>query len=109
VSGLPPVVAIEQRISHASRRSTVATLTEIYHFLRLLYSKIGTQYCPGCGRKLTAQSRETLVEQIRNRYGARRALVLAPKVAGRKGFHKDLFAQARRRGYDEARIDGIRL
>ena len=56
VSGLPPAVAIEQRISHASRRSTVATLTEIYHFLRLLYSKVGTQHCPGCGRKMTAQT-----------------------------------------------------
>ncbi len=56
VTGLPPTVAIEQRISYSSRRSTVATLTEIYHFLRLLYSKLGTQHCPGCGRPLAAQS-----------------------------------------------------
>ena len=62
VSGLPPTVAIEQRISHASRRSTVATLTEIYHFLRLLYSKLGTQHCPGCDRKMTAQTREAIID-----------------------------------------------
>ncbi len=107
VTGLPPTVAIEQRVSHASRRSTVATLTEIYHFLRLMYSKLGTQHCPGCGRKLTAQTPEAIVEQIANRYGKRRASVLAPKVAGRKGFHKDVLAQALRRGFRQARIDGV--
>jgi excinuclease ABC subunit A len=106
VSGLPPTVAIEQRISRASRRSTVATLTEIYHFLRLLYSKLGTQHCPGCGRKLTAQTREAVADQIRGRYRERRATVLAPKVAGRKGFHKDVLARALRMGYEQARIDG---
>jgi excinuclease ABC subunit A len=106
VSGLPPTVAIEQRISRASRRSTVATLTEIYHFLRLLYSKLGTQYCPGCGRKLIAQTREGVADRISRRYRRKPAMVLAPKVAGRKGFHKDLIAQALRRGYREARIDG---
>ena len=107
VSGLPPAVAIEQRVSHASRRSTVATLTEIYHFLRLLYSKVGTQHCPGCGRKLSAQTHEMIVNQIRARYKSEPALVLAPKVAGRKGFHKDLLAQAKQRGYRQARIDGV--
>jgi len=106
VSGLPPTVAIEQRISHAGRRSTVATLTEIYHFLRLLYSKLGTQHCPGCGRKLTAQTREEVVDQVRHRYRKKRAMLLAPKVAGRKGFHKALLAQALRSGYRQARIDG---
>jgi excinuclease ABC subunit A len=106
VSGLPPTVAIEQRISYASRRSTVATLTEIYHFLRLLFAKIGEQHCPGCGRKLAAQTREKVVSEIRNRYRRRPAVVLAPKVAGRKGFHKDVLAEALRKGYGQARIDG---
>ncbi len=68
VTGLAPTVAIEQRTSYASRRSTVATLTEIYHYLRLLYSKLGVQHCPGCGRKLTAQTRAAIVDQIRRRY-----------------------------------------
>jgi excinuclease ABC subunit A len=106
VTGLAPTVAIEQRISHASRRSTVATLTETYHFLRLLYSKLGTQHCPGCGRPLTAQTQAAIVEQIRTRYGRRPAKVLALKVLGRKGFHKELLERAVKKGVTEARIDG---
>ncbi|MDY6990521.1 MAG: excinuclease ABC subunit UvrA [Thermodesulfobacteriota bacterium] len=106
VSGLPPTVAIEQRISHASRRSTVATLVEIYHFLRLLYSKLGSQHCPGCGRALAAQTREQIVGQLRDRYGTKRATILSPKVAGRKGFHKALLDRALVHGYGRARIDG---
>ena len=107
VSGLPPAVAIEQRISHASRRSTVATLTETYHFLRLLYSKVGTQHCPGCGRKMTAQTRKAVVTQIRDRYQKRPGTVLAPKVAGRKGFHKGVLGRALTRGCKKVRIDGV--
>jgi excinuclease ABC subunit A len=106
VSGLSPTVAIQQRISHSSGRSTVATLTEIYHFLRLLYSKLGSQHCPGCGRELSAQSLESIVAQIRDRYQKGRALLLAPKVAGRKGFHKEVLARALRKGFKQARIDG---
>jgi excinuclease ABC subunit A len=106
VSGLPPTVAIEQRISHASRRSTVATLTEIYHFLRLLYSKLGSQHCTGCGRQLTVQTQDRIVDQIRHRYRKKHVLVLAPKVAARKGFHKDVLGRSLLKGYEEARIDG---
>jgi excinuclease ABC subunit A len=106
VSGLPATVAIQQRIAHTSRRSTVATLTEIYHFLRLLYSKLGHQHCPGCDRPLRKQTKQEMVNQIRNRYRGKKAILLAPKVAGRKGFHKETLAQALRRGYREARIDG---
>jgi excinuclease ABC subunit A len=99
-------VAIEQRTSYASRRSTVATLTEIYHYLRLLYSKLGIQHCPGCDRKLSAQTQTAIVEQIRRRYPDKSATVLAPKVFGRKGFHKDVLARARKKGFKKARIDG---
>ncbi|MBR9980805.1 MAG: excinuclease ABC subunit UvrA [Desulfatitalea sp.] len=106
VSGLSPTVAIEQRVSHASRRSTVATLTEVYHFLRLLFSKLGTAHCPGCHRPLSRQSATELHVQIQARHGRGDALVLAPKVAGRKGFHKDVLARALKQGYDRARIDG---
>ena len=106
VTGLAPTVAIEQRISHSSRRSTVATLTEIYHFLRLLFSKLGLQHCPGCSRRLSAQTRETIVKQIRKRYGKKSAIVLATRVFGRKGFHKDVLARALKKGFKEARIDG---
>jgi excinuclease ABC subunit A len=106
VTGLAPTVAIEQRTSYASRRSTVATLTEIYHYLRLLYSKLGIQHCPGCGRRLSAQTQTAVVDQIRARYPRRRATVLAPKVFGRKGFHKDVLARALKKGFKKARIDG---
>jgi excinuclease ABC subunit A len=106
VNGLPPAVAIEQRISHASRRSTVATLTEIYHFLRLLFSRLGTRHCTGCGRAMDAQPPEAIVEAVVERYGHLPAVVLAPKLYNRKGFHKALLARARVHGYVEAHIDG---
>ncbi len=106
VTGLAPTVAIEQRISHSSRRSTVATLTEIYHFLRLLFSKLGSQHCLGCGRRLTAQTRAAIVKQIRKRYSKKAATVLATKVFGRKGFHKEMLARALKNGFKKARIDG---
>lgn len=107
ISGIPPTVAIEQRTSYASRRSTVATLTEIYHFLRLLYSKLGEQHCPGCDRKLTTMTKEEIVSRIRDRYARKKATLLAPKIAGRKGFHKDLLNRSLRKGFNEARIDGV--
>jgi excinuclease ABC subunit A len=106
VSGLSPTVAIEQRVSYSSRRSTVATLTEIYHFLRLLYSKVGTPYCPGCGRKLTARSAADIARLIHDRYRDRDFLLLAPKVSGRKGYHKEVFRRALRKNIRRARIDG---
>ncbi|MGD9283894.1 MAG: excinuclease ABC subunit UvrA [Desulfobacterales bacterium] len=106
VTGLAPTVAIEQRISHSSRRSTVATLTEIYHFLRLLFSKLGRQHCPGCNRQLTAQSQAAIVQQIQKRFARKPATVLATQVFGRKGFHKDVLARALKKGFKKARIDG---
>jgi excinuclease ABC subunit A len=106
VTGLAPTVAIEQRISYASRRSTVATLTEIYHFLRLLYSKLGVQHCPGCGRRLSAQTQSEIAGQIKKRYRSKSGTILAPKVFGRKGFHKDVLARALKKGFKKARIDG---
>ena len=106
VSGLSPTVAIEQRVSHAGRRSTVATLTEIYHFLRLMFSKLGTAHCPSCGRKMTPQTREAIVDRLHHLYQTRSGSVFAPKIYSRKGFHKDVFAQALKKGYTHARIDG---
>ncbi|RJR44297.1 MAG: excinuclease ABC subunit A [Desulfobacteraceae bacterium] len=106
VSGLSPTVAIQQRISHSGPRSTVATLTEIYHFMRLLFSKLGRRHCPGCGRGLTAQSPEEISAGIRNRSERGSTLILVRKVTGRKGFHKDLLAGAIKKGFREARIDG---
>jgi excinuclease ABC subunit A len=99
LSGLPPTVAIEQRVSHAGRRSTVATLTEIYHFLRLLFSKLGERPLPGLRPPPDRPERERLAAQRRERLAAGPALVLAPKVAGRKGFHKDVLAAAVKQGF----------
>ncbi len=107
VRGLPPTVAIDQQMGRMSGRSTVATITEIYHYLRLLFSKLGKPVCPGCGRAFTARSEDELAEVILERYGNTDALVLAPKVFGRKGFHKGLLDQARKQGFTQARIDGV--
>lgn len=106
LSGLPPTVAIQQRVRYASEKSTVATLTEIYHFLRLLFSKLGSQQCPICGRHLTAQSKESIADNIKNKYRSRRATVFVFLVSARKGLHKDLIARAVRKGYRKAKIDG---
>ncbi|MCG6894306.1 MAG: excinuclease ABC subunit UvrA, partial [Desulfobacteraceae bacterium] len=106
VTGLAPTVAIEQRISHTGRRSTVATLTEIYHFLRLLFSKLGVQHCIRCGRPLAIESRDAIVQRVLRRLRERPAAILSPIVAGRKGFHKDTLSAARKKGFRRARIDG---
>ncbi|MGD2268918.1 MAG: excinuclease ABC subunit UvrA [Desulfobacterales bacterium] len=106
LTGISPTVAIEQRISHSSRRSTVGILTEIYHFLRLLFSKLGTQHCPGCSRKLIARSQSAIEDEIMRRYRQTPFVLLALKISGRKGFHKDVFSRAMRQGFTRARIDG---
>jgi len=106
LTGLPPTVAIEQRISHAGRRSTVATLTEIYHFLRLLFARLGRPHCPRCGQPLAALSREAMVERIRTETGGRPARILAVKIANRKGMHKQVLDRALKAGCREAWIDG---
>jgi len=106
VTGIPPTVAIEQRMYQEGKRSIVATLTEIYHFLRLLYSKLGTQYCPSCDQPITLQSVEQIARDVRQSFRGEPVSFFAPKVFGRKGFHKDIFIQALKKGYSHARIDG---
>lgn len=106
VTGLPPTVAIEQRRSRDGRRSTVATMTEIYHFLRLLYWKIGVQFCPRCNQPVAAQSPGQMVEDLLHTFSGQRVTLLAPQIWGRKGFHKKVFAKARAYGYTQARVDG---
>jgi excinuclease ABC subunit A len=106
LTGLPPTVAIEQRISHAGQRSTVATLTEVYHFLRLLFARLGRSHCPRCGQPLAALTREAMVDRIRAELGGRPARILAPKIANRKGMHKQVLDRALKAGFREAWIDG---
>lgn len=106
VAGIPPTVAIEQRLSQGGKKSTVATVTEIYHYLRLLYSKVGRQHCVQCGRPIHSLSRSQILDRIARSYRGKDVMVLSPIVRGRKGFHKEVIAGARRLGYRRARIDG---
>ncbi len=106
VSGLPPTVAIEQRVTRGGGKSTVATVTEVYHFLRLLFAKTGTQFCPDCDLPVEKQSAASIVKQIET--AARRGAlkVLAPLVKARKGFHTDVARWVERQGLDTLYVDG---
>ncbi len=106
IFGIPPTVAIEQRTSRGGRKSTVATLTEIHHFLRLLYVKLGTQHCPGCDTAIEPQSAESLVARILRDYRGQWIGLLAPLVMNRKGYYTDLAKWARGKGYGFLRVDG---
>jgi excinuclease ABC subunit A len=106
IFGLPPTVAIEQRTSRGGRKSTVATLTEIYHFLRLLFVKLGTQYCPECEVPIEAQTAEAILARIIRDWRGRKIVVLAPLVTGRKGFYTDLAKWAFAKGFENLRVDG---
>ena len=106
IFGIPPTVAIEQRTSRGGRKSTVATLTETYHFLRLLYVKLGTQHCPDHDVPIAPQSEDSIVAALlRSRRGQRVAL-MAPLVVARKGFYTDLAKWAAARAFGTLRVDG---
>ena len=106
IFGIPPTVAIEQRTSRGGRKSTVATLTEIYHFLRLLYVKLGTQYCPDCDVPIEPQSFESIAARVLKDYRGKKISLLAPLVVARKGYYTDLAAWAGKKGYAQLRVDG---
>jgi excinuclease ABC subunit A len=106
IFGIPPTVAIEQRTSRGGRKSTVATLTEIHHFLRLLYVKLGTQHCPACDTPIEPQSAESLAARIQRDYRGQWIGLLAPLVVNRKGYYTDLAQWARGKGYPFLRVDG---
>ena len=106
IFGIPPTVAIEQRTSRGGRKSTVATLTEIYHFLRLLFVKLGTQYCPQCDVAIEPQSIDAIAARILKNYRGSRIGLLAPLVVARKGYYTDLAKWARGKGYTHLRVDG---
>ncbi len=108
ISGLPPTVSIEQRTSRGGGKSTVATVTEIHHFLRLLFARLGTQFCPDCSVAVAGQTRDEVGAQLTEE--ARRRgdlLLLSPVVKNRKGFHSEVAVWAARRGYAEIRADGL--
>ncbi|MGE0827097.1 MAG: excinuclease ABC subunit UvrA [Candidatus Binatia bacterium] len=106
LTGIPPTVAIEQRMSRGGRNSTVATVTEVSHYLRLLYAKTGVQHCISCEQPLSVQSRSQILDRLRRDFRGQQVAFLAPVVRGRKGFHKDTLDSARKMGFAEALIDG---
>jgi excinuclease ABC subunit A len=106
VSGLPPSVAIEQRVTRGGGKSTVATVTEVYHFLRLLFAKTGTQFCPDCDLPVEKQSLAAITKQIESTAKRGPLRVLAPLVKARKGFHTEVARWAERQGFDTLYVDG---
>ncbi|MBO0695350.1 MAG: excinuclease ABC subunit A, partial [Verrucomicrobia bacterium] len=106
VSGLPPSVAIEQRVTRGGGKSTVATVTEVYHFLRLLFAKTGTQFCPDCDLPVEKQSLAAIAKQIESTAKRGPVRVLAPLVKARKGFHTEVARWAERQGFDTLYVDG---
>ena len=109
VLGIPPTVAIEQRTSRGGAKSTVATATEIHHFLRLLFAKLGTQHCPDCEQPIESRTRDAVVASVMREFRDRPVELLAPLVAARKGYYTDLARWAARKGYSHLRVDGEHL
>ena len=106
ISGLSPVIAIEQKTTGSNPRSTVGTITEIYDFLRLLYARASTAYSPVTGKELVRYTDAQIVDLIMSGYRDRKCLLLAPLVRGRKGHYRELFDQLRRKGFTSVRVDG---
>jgi excinuclease ABC subunit A len=106
IFGIPPTVAIEQRTSRGGRKSTVATVTEVYHFLRLMFVKLGIQHCPTCEVPIAPQSMDSMLAQIMQHYKGQEITLLAPLVQGRKGIYNEIAKWAVDRGYERLRVDG---
>ena len=106
ITGLSPIIAIEQKTTGSNPRSTVGTITEIYDFLRLLYARASTAYSPETGKPMVRYTDEQIVSLIMENYQDRKCYLLAPMVKGRKGHYKELLEQMRKRGYTQVRIDG---
>ncbi len=106
IGGLSPAISIQQKTASRNPRSTVGTVTEVSDFLRVLYARIGVGHCPACGRPITAQSREQIIERVLAMPADTRFLVMAPVVRGQKGEFKDFFGEMLKKGFVRARVDG---
>ncbi|HQI77670.1 MAG TPA: excinuclease ABC subunit A, partial [Candidatus Latescibacteria bacterium] len=106
ISGLPPAISIEQKAAGGNPRSTVGTMTEVYDYLRVLYARLGTLHCVQCGKPITGQSRDRLLDQILQHPPGTRLNILAPMARGRQGEFLDLFEELQRQGFVRARVDG---
>ena len=107
ITGLSPVISIEQKTSGRNPRSTVGTITEVYDFLRLLFARIGEAYSFATGKKMVRYTEEQMIGQILQQFAGEKALLLAPLIRGRKGHYRELFEQVRKQGYTKVRVDGL--
>jgi len=106
IDGLSPAISIEQKTTHRNPRSTVGTVTEIYDYFRLLFARIGVPYCHNCGKKISSQSVDQIVESVMTMRKGTKLQVLAPLVRGRKGEHQESIELARKKGFVRLRVDG---
>jgi excinuclease ABC subunit A len=106
IEGLSPAISIDQKGASQNPRSTVGTTTEVYDYLRLLYARIGQPHCPQCGREVNQQSAQQIVDAILDRPSGSRLMILAPLIKDRKGEHKAVFEDVRKRGYVRVRVNG---
>ncbi len=106
ISGLPPTIAIEQRSASSNPRSTVATTTEIYDYLRVLFARAGTPHCWECGRVISSQSPSQIVDAVSANPAGSKVMIMAPLIRGQKGEHKDIFTALNKQGLVRARVDG---
>lgn len=106
ITGLSPVISIEQKTTNRNPRSTVGTVTEVYDFMRLLYARVADAYSYNTGKKMTKFSEEEIVAHIRQHFDNKKIILLAPVVRGRKGHYRELFEQLRKQGYLKVRVDG---
>ena len=107
IRGLSPTIAIEQKAASKNPRSTVGTITEIYDYLRVLFARVGTQYCYKCGKKVGRGHAQSMVSQIMSLPGNSKILILSPIVENRKGEHKDRLFDLKKQGYARVRVDGV--
>ena len=106
IEGLSPAISIEQRNPSKNPRSTVATVTEIYDYLRLLFARIGQRYCPQCGRKVETWSVQGIAQDILTKFNEKTVYILAPVIRGRQGTYEELFKKFKKEGYVKARVNG---
>lgn len=106
IEGMSPAISIEQRTAGSNPRSTVGTTTEIYDYSRVLFARVGVAYCYKCARRIARQTSQEIVNKVLESLQDENILILAPKVRGRKGEHKEIFRQAERDGFTRARVDG---
>ncbi|MBI1224487.1 MAG: excinuclease ABC subunit UvrA [Bacteroidetes bacterium] len=106
ITGLSPVISIEQKTTGRNPRSTVGTITEVYDFMRLLYARIGEAYSHISGKKMVRYTEEQMLDEIMEQFDGKKVMLLAPLVRGRKGHYRELFDQMRKQGYTKMRVDG---